>query len=606
MELVEIVAIKLVLLVIFFKMITKVIKIIKIMEQYNEQILDSYFKRNDLFGAADYLSKCKAKDARSQIELNNRITQLRKDAEIQKAYVSKLDQEGKDAFYFTNGLKNGNIPHTTYNYNGNTINNTANSYGDKYINIINNLKVNDDDERAGQRINTIRLEWANDELYNSFINNLNIKDINNNTLGLKHSINKDGVHLVDISVNNTNLAKVLKSANNVDDDYWLKVGAAAATGGAAGAGLGSVIPGLGTVIGSGIGGLVSGVAAAFGADHKAYTITGLGNGFTAPKGAFNSDTLDDLVVLVNEAEEIEKANKEKIQNDKTTEKIIVSQFLGAGHAKAFQARQANVITLDEYNKIVKEREETYNRLLSHVDLTQKKVYKSEQSDKGDFVMRLMDNNKERSDLMKILSVALHDNRVTYAAAIRGGEVGTYITIAADKDEKGNLSSGNAEQFIRIFVPDLFESSCNEVINSDTKIMAAQDNANMKRLQYGKRLHNGVYVGYDDEFKHYSITVDANGNETKQSISEDEMLQHLNREHIIDMSVNKIIFQLDNDDNEITIEDFCKLAANAGTNDLYPAGAYTENERIHQQQLLYNDIYDIIARLYGNNNKKEEK
>ena len=574
------------------------------MEQYNEQTLNSYFQRNDLYGAADYLSKCKAKDARSQIELNNRIRQLRKDAEIQKAYTSRLDQEGKDAFYFTNGLRNGNIPHTTYDDNGNTINNTANSYGDKYINIINNLKVNDDDERAGQRINTIRLEWANDELYNSFINNLNIQDINNNTLGLKHSINKEGAHLVDISVNNTNLAKVLNSANNVDDNFWLNVAAATATGGATGAGIGSMVPVLGTGIGATVGSFVFGLAAAFGTEPKAYKITGLGNGFTAPKGTFNSNTLNDLVNLVNEAEEIDKENKKEIQTGKTTEEITISQFLGAGHAQAYKACVSGAITSDQYDKIVEERTKTYDRLLSLADLTQYDVYKAEQSNKGNFVMQQMDNT-ERADLMKILSVALHDKRVTYAAAMKGGEVGTYITIAAAKDKNGNLSSGKTEQFTHIFIPGLFKSSCDEVINSDTKTMAALDNADMKRFQYGKRLHNGTYVGYNDELGHYSITKDENGKEIKQPISEDEMLQNLNREHIIDMSVDQIIFQLDNVNNKTSIEDFCKLAANAGTNDLYPAGVYTENERIHQQRLLYNDIYNLIINLYGNNNKEEE-
>lgn len=573
------------------------------MEKYNEQTLNSYFQRNDLYGAADYLSKFKAKDAGSQLELNKRIRQLRKDAELQKAYTSRLNQEGKDAFYFTNGLRNGNIPHTTYDDNGNTINNTFNSYGDKYIDIINNLKVNDDDERAGQRINTIRLEWANDELYNSFVNNLNIQDINNNTLGLKHSINKEGVHFVDISVNNTNLAKVLNSANKVENNEWLGIAAATATGAAAGAAIGSAIPVLGTGVGAVSGGLISGIAAAMaGEPIKSYKITGLGNGFTAPEGAFNSDTLNDLVNLVNEAEEIDKENKEKIQ---TTEEITVSQFLGAGHAQAYKARISGAITLDQYNKIVEERTKTYDRLLSLADLTQYDVYKAEQSDKGNFVMQQVDN-KERANLMKILSVALHDKRVTYAAAMKGGEVGTYITIAAAKDKDGNLSSGETEQFTHIFIPGLFKSSCDEVINSDTKTMAARDNADMKRLQYGKRLHNGTYVGYNDELGHYSITKDENGNEIKQSISEAEMLQNLNRDHIIDMSIDKIIFQLDNVNNKTNIEDLCKLAANDGTDELYPEGVYTENQRIYQQQLLYNDIYKLIMSIYNNNNKQEEK
>lgn len=574
------------------------------MEEYNEQVLNSYFQRNDLYGAADYLSKCKAKDIKSQVELNARIRQLRKDAEIQKAYVNKLDQTGKDAFFFVNGLNNNKIVHTEYDQSGNIINNTANSYGDKYTNIINNLKVNEDDKvAAGKNIHSIQLKWEDEENFNTFINGLGIKDVNNNTLGLKYSIDKEGSHIVEIPVNNTNLSKVLKTANNVDDNYWLNVAAATATGGAAGAGIGSIVPGLGTGIGAAVGAGISGVAAAFGTEPKAYTITGIGNGFTAPADAFNSNTLDDLIDLVDEAEEIEQGNKNKIQSVELAEEIQISQFLGAGHAQAFQAYNSNAITLEQYNKIVEERAKTYNRLLSHVDLTQYEVYKAEQSKEGNFIMKRMDDNKERGDLMKILSAALNDNRVTYSAGIKGGETGTYITIAAGTDSNGNLSQGETEQLTHIFVPGLFKSSCDEVINSDTKTMAARDNADMKRFQYGKRLHNGIYVGYDTEHGHYSINTDDEGNEVKQSISESEMLQHLNREHIIDTSVDQILMKLDDPDNKVDIDKLCKLAANVGTNDLYPEGAYTRRERIYQQDLLFKDIYALLN-LYINDENKE--
>lgn len=595
-------------------------KINKIMEQYNEQTLNSYFQNNDLYGAADYLSKFKAKDARSQLELNSRIRQLRKDAEIQKAYVSKLDQEGKDAFYFTNGLKNGNIPHTRYDDNGKMINNTANSYGDKYIDIINNLKIDDDFEDsdfAGQPVDKIILNWNDEEAYNSFLNNLGIKDIKNNDLGIKGGT-YNGKTRTYIDKTNPNLVKILKAAKSTDD-FWSTleagVAAGAGVGSSIGAAIGSPVFGVGAVpsgaIGAGIGSIVGAGTAIAGFYDEPFFIEGQA---TSKKkstagmqtNSINADSLDDLIDLVDEAEEIDKENEEKIQTVETTEEITISQFLGAGHAQAFQAYSSGAITLDQYNKIVEERTKTYDRLLGHVDLTQYKVYKAEQSDEGNFVMRQMDDNKERANLMKILSVALHDKRVSYAAAMKGGEVGTYITIAAGKNDKGDLSDGDTEQFTRIFVPGLFKSSCDEIINSDTKTMAARDNADMKRFQYGKRLHDGKYVGYNDAEGHYSITTDEDGNEIRQSISEAEMLQNLNRDHIIDMSVDQIIFQLDNTDNEINIEDLCKLAANAGTNDLYPEGAYTRKERIYQQQLLYNDIYELIMSLYGNNNNKKEE
>lgn len=585
------------------------------MATFNQQTLNTYFNNRDFNGAADYLSSLKAKDPQSQRELNNRIRQLRKQAEIQNAYVSQLDTNGVQAYHFINSLNgNGTIPHTQYNDNGQAIAGTANSYGDNYISLINNLHITHNGQFKGQRINTIQIKLDADYL-NAFANRLGVNDIKNNNLGITYSTNSEGKHLINIPTNNVNLVKALKAAKSLD--YMVSSVSSSATkgaltGAAAGASMGamagSIIPGIGTAFGAGVGGIIGTLVGAttYAVDEaiqyeSPYEIIGLGKDVIAPASTFNSGSLYDLIDIVDEAQEKQQTDEKKIGNITINEEMYVTPFLGHGHANAYKRLASGAISIDEYNKIVEERTNTYNTLLKQADLTQYKVFAGGETldDSENLVMTELDN-PSRLELMKNLSVAIADKRVTYSAAIRGGEMGTYITIAADKDKNGDLSEGSTERFTRIFIPGLFQSSCDESFNNDTKTMAARDNADMKRWNYGKRLHNGTYVGYCKDLGSYTIVKDANGQEIKTPISEDDILSALNRENIIDGSVDNILLMMSQTDNNTDIDSLIQLAATVGTNELYPAEQYDRRERIYQQEQLYKDIYSLLNVYISNN------
>lgn len=602
---------------------------------FNEATLASYLDNRDFANAANYLSTLTASSYENQRELNRRIKELSKQAELQTAYLSQLDQEGVEAYHFANGFNgSGTIPHTKYDDNGNVIPDTPNSFGDSYTSLVNGLKVNNTDSNfANKSIDSIRVE-IDANYINAFANNLGIKDLKNNNLGIKYTTSKDGKHIVEIPTSNSNFVKVVKASKELDS-FWniIAEGAAsgATTGAVTGAGIGAIASGIigsivgsiapvagtaaggtagalsgagqGAVIGGGVGGVIGAIDAALGYKSP-YEIKGVGKGFVAPTGAFNSDSLDDLVDLVDKANEKVKSDKERVGNVTVNEEMYVSPFLGHGHANAFKRYSNGAISIDEYNKIVEERTNTYNTLLKQTDLTQFKVFaggKELDNDKN-LVMKEIDN-PDRLTLMKNLSVAIADKRVTYSAAIRGGEMGTYITIAADKDKNGDLSKGSTEQFTRIFVPGLFKSSCDESFNTNTKTIAARDNADMKRFNYGKRCHDGNYVGWCRDLGSYKIAKDENGQEIKVPISEEEIMSTLNREAIIDGTIDRALATLDRKGNTVDINSLIEVSAVVGTDELYPSKIYGREERLYQKDKLYRDIYSILN-LYINNKKGE--
>lgn len=541
------------------------------MDPFNKQVFEELLNNRDYFGAAKYLEDRPAPTYQQQVELNERIAKYKREGELQASYLEKLqnNQKSIDAYHFIQGIdNNGAIPHLRFDRNGDPRLDTRNSFGDEYVNLVNSLRVNaDNPNKPNAKINAIKLAIPYDKI-DDYTDNLGIQNLKDNNLGIKYTIDNKGNHYVEADIDNKSLYKMLDAAYKLDstrDKIWYN-------------------PTLDVYDGG----------------RPNYTIKGIGDGFEVNESEFNAGNLVSLKNLVNNARNIYDRDQ-KIYNQKMeegyTEEITVTQFFGQGHANAYKLLSSGVIDYTEYNKILEERKEAYSNLLRNADLTQYDIYASTGDDE-DAVLRQVDN-PDRKKLMKILSVGLNDKRVTFAAAIRGGETGTYITIAADKDKDGDLSSGETEQFTRIFIPGLFKSTCDASFENDTQTQAARNNADMKRLKYGKRLHNGTYVGYDENRVPYTKVTDEEGNEVRVPISESDMLRELNRENIIDNSVNAILLNAQYSDKNTSISDQVMLAANAGVNELYPKDQFSHTERAYQRDELYKYIMNILN-LYTKN------
>lgn len=543
------------------------------MAEFNVNTLDSFFKKRDWSGAADYLSTLKASSPQKQDALNIKIEELRKTAEKERSLLQNMTPKEQEAYKFISSYR-GNTPIT------------ENSYGDAYGNFLNDLKATDGISPGGRNvegedISTLRIELNDDATYSNYLSKLGLTtdDISKEDVKVKQD-NNTGKWIIDIPKDNLRISEFYAKA--LDLDETVQIGQSPSV--------------------------------TYKTYKGNYSIKGItSSNIVLNDSQFNSSNLYRAYLTLKDAENIQNKAIEK-QKTTFTEDIVVTPFLGAGQANAYKRMQNGAISMDDYNKIVEERTNAYNNLLTHVGLANYKVYSSQENDddKKGLVFKEV-KEKDKDEIMKYILVGIQEKRLSYAAAMHEGETGTYITIRPKTDEKSNIASGDYAKPIRIFIPGLFKSSCDESFNSDTKQMAVKDNADMRRWNYGKFLKNGEYVGYDKNIGAYKLEKDEKGNKVKTAISTEEILQKLNEENAINATVSKLTSYLDNEGNPITytengkvktydIEQLAKLAANVTTNESYPKGKYSDADRL----LYANNIYNTILKELSNRFYKQNK
>lgn len=554
---------------------------------YNSQILDNYFKNRDWNGAADYLSTLKAKGTQEQVILNNKIKELRKQGERQAALLQNMNTEQQNAFNFISAVDGvGVLPQN-------------NPYTSKYTELINELKVTKDSYSPGNRnvkgenIKTIRLDIWDDASFNQYLENIGTTRENISSLGIfVKQNNSDGHWLVDIPVNNLNVAKYITNA------YTLTPVFQGATG-------------------TGGGGYPLNVP-------TNYTIKGLTqSNIIVDKEEFNINNIFEANTIIDNARKLQNEAIEDQQTISLQEDFVVTPFLGHGHANAYKRMARGAISMDDYNKIVEERTQVYNTLLRQAGLQNYDVFVASDFDgkpddkdnevKGKIFQQI--DAKDKDKIMEQILVAMDDKRLTYSAAMHEGEVGTYITISKKVDSNGNAVDGDYGQGMRIFIPGLFKSSCDESFNADPKQMSVRENADMRRWNYGKFLKNGEYVGYDKEIGAYKMDTDKSGNKIKVPITTEDILQRLNEENIIDSSVSTLLSNIDAKGNPLQytsngttytydIEEGAQTLAKVATNKLYPKGKYSDGERLRHANNIYNTIMSELSKNFYKQRKEE--
>ena len=136
--------------------------------------------------------------------------------------------------------------------------------------------------------------------------------------------------------------------------------------------------------------------------------------------------------------------------------LRTTKFFDKGHRTMYEAWQKGGIKTADYESFVKAKTEKYNNLLRQTDLTQYDVCAAGLGDYNDFILRET-NIPERIKCMRILSVALNENRVTYVAGEADGIYGIVITISQKIDENGKLIDDEGGRLIRLFIPGLFKN-----------------------------------------------------------------------------------------------------------------------------------------------------
>ena len=585
------------------------------MADIDKQVLQSYYDSRNYAAAAEYLRTATAKDYRSQQQLNAHIRQLERDAAIQKSLYANLDNNQKEAYEFMQGLNGtGTIPRNrNITVNGVKTKQT-NNYGTNYLAYMNSLKSND-----GTALDRIAVDINSDDDLALLSSTLGFDNINSNDIGLSYQSLGEGKHRVIISRDNKNLYKVLNAVNDISsrsgwdivDNIAGKTAIMAGTGAAACAPFTAVGALPGAIIG-GVVGLVGGIG------EEIYNAASNSNRFDIygvdPKGNiysrddFNYENLEAAIDEVNRANEIySEINENKEKEQTFTTETVVTQFLGAGQAEAFKALQQGKIDQATYDKITKNWEDAYDRLVSGADFTKHEVY-AWSADSGEGVNLSKVDNANIPDLKGEVLLAMKEGRVSKSLCVKDGEIGTLLTITPQTDKNGEWSEGKGDVQKQIFIQGLFEGTAEQAFEADTKSKAARQNADMKRWNYEQKLPNGVTVGYSAGTP-YIKTPDANGNIAISTISEDDMVRNLNESAILENSVLEVLANLDENDelpyqtingNRVrpSVESMLNAYSIAATNEMYPKGSTTERERIQYQNNMYNAMRALYDRYYN--------
>lgn len=585
------------------------------MANIDQQVLQSYYDSRNYAAAAEYLRTATAKDYRSQQQLNAHIRQLERDAAIQESLYSGLNASQKEAYTFMQGMNgSGTIPRNrTITVNGVQTTET-NNYGTNYLNYMNSLKSND-----GTALDRIAINVNSDDDLALLTSTLGFDNINSNNIGISYQSLGDGKHRVILSRDNKNLYKVLNAVDNISSrsgwDIVNNIAGKTAIMGGVGAAVGTPFAAVGAVPGAIVGGAVGFVG---GVSEEIYNAVSNSNRFdiygVAPSGKaystdeFNYSNLEAAMNEVNTANEIYlNINENKAKEQTFTTETVVTQFLGAGHAEAFKALQQGKIDQTTYDKIVKNWEDAYDRLISGSDFTKHEVY-AWSADSGEDINLTKVDNANVPDLKGEVLLAMKEGRVSKSLCVKDGEIGTLLTITPQTDKNGEWSTGKGDIQKQIFIQGLFEGTAEQAFEADTKSKAARQNADMKRWNYEQKLPSGVTVGYNSGTP-YIKAPDANGNMAISTISEDDMVRNLNESAILESSVTEILANLD-ENGELpyqtingkrvrpTVESMLNAYSIAATNEMYPKGSTTERERIQYQNNMYNAMKSLYDRYYN--------
>lgn len=544
------------------------------MATYNANTLQDLLDKRNYIGAADYLSTQRAASPQKQIILNRRINQLRRDGAIQAAMLQGMTPDEQKAFHFISAIDgNGRIPHSTYDNKGNVKAETINIFGDNYVNAVNDIST-----KNGTMLSRVGISISDDTLLNEIYNSLGVQNSTQafDKFRIRVEPNSDnGGYNLSVDKTNVRLSKLFSAANQAMAN---RINASQR---------------INRVTGEIETSPLAGSFEYFGVDAS---------GTRYNESDINMSSIRKAGSVYGEAKRIYDSALERLSRKTYDEEMYVTPFLGQGHANAYKAMRQGMISMDDYKKIVEERTNVYNTLLKQADLTQQQeVYVTDMKDDESSVFKKVDSVEARR-LNQVLLVAMDKNRVTYSAAMHGGQVGTYITITpgekTDKIDVEGLDHG-----YRIFVPGLFKSSCDEAFENDTQTLAARDLADMKHWNYGKNLSDGTYIGWDDNIGTYTLAKDQKGNQIKVPIEQETALRELNRENIVQKSVEVLTSNIDENGNPIQqiidgtvqpfdIEQSAKTLAAVGVNEIYPKGQFSDGQRLE----AHNDMYNVIMEL----------
>lgn len=575
------------------------------MEIYNADTEHDFLANRDYIGAANYLAHCKPASPESRIAINARINYLRRMGDIQNGTLQGKTTDQIDAYHFASAIEgNGNIPHTSFDSNGNSISGTTNQYGDKYDELINGLHVNTPE---GQRdINTFAIVFKNPNAFEGFLNNLGCKSYElANKYGIKVGQNaKTGNTVVHVDRNNKALLKLLDAPNPKGRSWFDKtidfIGTFAR---GYDADLGDVplgLPALRIFDKNynlfGAGSYDRGKQIKREEEAKQFEIHGIDSaGKVWKRDAFNYNNIEEAQDLLYDANQIKKELENPDGEKSFTEEIQTFPYMSLGDSNLEKALRNGSISLEDYGKykkaikdkmdtfiktnMINKYPEIYARSISEDNLTLKNVVK------GD------DKDKLQNQILK----AADDGRLTYAVGSMGGRIGCYITIAPEKNKDFDFVTSEAGESKEIFIPGFYGEQAERKWYQDTQVASLLDRQSMKKYHYSKMLNTGAIVGHDKNLGTYMMQRTPKGRNVKVPISDVDFTRLLNEDHIISNSAQIILSNFDEKGVylprkrngklvQTTPEEDIKVLTSAAVNELYSSDYSNQDMRLAQDRL----------------------
>lgn len=582
------------------------------MEIYNADTEHDFLANRDYIGAANYLARCQPASPESRIAINSRINYLRRMGDIQNGTLQGKTTDQIDAYHFASAIEgNGNIPHTSFDSNGNSISGTTNQYGDKYDELINGLHVNTPE---GQRdINTFAIVFKNPNAFEGFLNNLGCKSYElANKYGIKVGQNaKTGNTVVHVDRNNKALLKLLDAPNPKGRSWFDKtidfIGTFArgydADLGDAPLGL----PALRIFDKNydlfGAGSYDRGKQIKREEEAKQFEIHGIDSaGKVWKRDAFNYNNIEEAQDLLYDANQIKKELENPDGEKSFTEEIQTFPYMSLGDSNLEKALRNRSISLEDYGKykkaikdkmdtfiktnMINKYPEIYARTISEDNITLKNVVK------GD------DKDKLQNQILK----AANDGRLTYAVGSMGGRIGCYITIAPEKNKDFDFVTSEAGESKEIFIPGFYGEQAERKWYQDTQVASLLDRQSMKKYHYSKMLNTGAIVGHDKNLGTYMMQRTPEGRNVKVPISDVDFTRLLNEDHIISNSAQIILSNFDEKGVylprkrngklvQTTPEEDIEVLTSAAVNELY--SSYYSNQDIRLAQDRLNQIIKAL-------------
>lgn len=540
--------------------------------KFDNNIYKQLVNSRDYSGAADYLESFEIKQEYVQ-EYYDEIENLRRHASIQAGILEKMKPDAQQAYHFVNAINgNGNIPHQQYDEQGNAIQNTANKWGDEYTGLFNDLSVKNE-HGIRNHVSNLQVELKSNNVLNTLLTNLNVRDINEaeDLYGIK--ITKDyrnGYTTFDIPLDNKKLTDILSSVNNIETFSPYRVTS-----------LGYNVAPIGS-----------------NNDDKQFSIYAVADGkkYDRFDPNVNYENVNKAIKLVRDARNLQQVEFDKNATADTIEDLYISEYYGLGHANAVDKYNKGFIDSTELNRIVERRKESYDRLIMGLDPNLFEIYAY---NKDQTALEKVTDPKALREIRNDIQLALQDKRLTYHLGMMGSDYGTSF----DVGEKSGKNVDVTKDTRRYFIKDFLKESCKELFEKDSKTLALRDANDLRKWNYGTKLHDGTFIGHDKVIGYYTTDTDDYGNEFKIPITKDDALRALNKQNITKQAVRSVLSKLNSDgtpQNEIRngkvvpidIENRLTGMVNSAINELYPAEQYSYDKRF----LEANDLLQTIKRL----------